>query len=128
MTKTNYIGRQSGMTYVGLLILLMFIALCSVILIKVLPLYLENFKVKTALDSLAEESSVAALSPAEIQNRLLKRLDIDDVERVTRKEIKVFREGGKIVVTANYEARENLFANLDIVARFADNRVELGGP
>lgn len=123
-------GRQDGMTYLGMLIMLVVIAFCAVVLIKVLPLYMEHFKVKSSLDSLAQDTkdSQAALSPVEIEQHLLKRLSINDVQHVKKENIQVTREGRKIVVTVDYEARVTLFDNLDLVARFPDNRVELGGP
>jgi hypothetical protein len=123
-------GRQDGMTYLGMLIMLIVIAFCAVVLIKVLPLYMEHFKVKSSLDSLAQDTkdSQAALSPEEIEQHLLKRLSINDVQHVKKENIQVTREGRKVVVTVDYEARVTLFDNLDLVARFPDNRVELGGP
>ena len=123
-------GRQDGMTYLGMLIMLVVIAFCAVVLIKVLPLYMEHFKVKSSLDSLAQDAkdSQAALSPVEIEQHLLKRLSINDVQHVTKEDIQVTRDGRKIVVVVDYEARVTLFDNLDLVARFPDNRVELGGP
>ena len=59
---------------------------------------------------------------------MLNRLNINDVEHVTKDDIKITREGRKTVVEVDYEARVTLFDNLDLVARFPDNRVELGGP
>jgi len=110
--------------------MLIVIAFFAIVLIKVLPLYMEHFKVKSSLDSLAQDAkdSQAALSPMEIERNLLKRLSINDVQHVTKKDIQVTREGRKIVVVVDYEARVTLFDNLDLVARFPDNRVELGGP
>jgi hypothetical protein len=123
-------GRHNGMTYLGMLILLIVIAFFAVVLIKVAPLYMEHFKVKSSLDSLAQESkdSQTVLSPQELKRHLLNRLSINDVEHVKQGDIKITREGRKTVVEVDYEARVNLFDNLDVVAKFPDNRVELGGP
>jgi len=121
---------QNGMTYLGMLIMLIVIAFFAVVLIKVAPLYIESFKVKSSLDSLAQEAKddQSVLSPAEVEKHLLNRLNINDVEHVTKDDIKITREGRKTVVEVDYEARVTLFDNLDLVARFPDNRVELGGP
>jgi hypothetical protein len=123
-------NRQNGMTYLGMLIMLIVIAFFAIVLIKVVPLYMEHFKVKSSLDSLAHEAkdNQALLSPQEIEKLLLNRLSINDVQHVTRDDIKITREGRKTVVEVGYEARVTLFDNLDLVARFPDNRVELGGP
>ena len=123
-------NRQNGMTYLGMLIMLIVIAFFAIVLIKVAPLYMEHFKVKSSLDSLAQEAKddQTVLSPQEIEKHLLNRLSINDVQHVTKNNIKISREGRKTVVVVDYEARVTLFNNLDLVARFPDNRVELGGP
>lgn len=126
-TASKNLRNQAGMTYLGMLILLIVIAFFAVVMIKVVPLYLEHFKVKSVLDSLKEESDTAKLPPNEIERRIMSRLDVNDVENVEAQHIKVERSGGQTVVTIDYEARVPLFANLDVVAGF-DNRVELGAP
>ena len=122
--------RQNGMTYLGMLILLVVIAFFAIVLIKVAPLYMEHFKVTSSLDSLAQEAKdkQTVLSPQEIEKHLLSRLSINDVQHVNKDNISITREGRKTVVEVDYEARVTLFDNLDLVARFPDNRVELGGP
>ena len=130
MNSIDARSRQDGMTYMGMLILLVVIAFFAIVLVKVSPLYMEHFKVDSSLESLAQESkdSQAALSPREIEKHLLNRLSINDVQHVTKDNIKITREGRKTVVTVDYEARVTLFSNLDLVARFPDGRAELGGP
>lgn len=118
--------RQRGMTYLGLLIILGVIAFFAMVAIKVVPLYLENMKIGNTLKSLQEEGG--ARSESEIRDTLRKRFSINDITHVTDDDVKVVREGKKLVVTIDYEARVPLFKNLDVVARFADNRVELAGP
>ncbi len=119
---------QSGMTYMGMLFLLIIIAMFAVVLVKVVPLYLGNFKVQSILKSLAEEKETAGSTPGEIEKRILARLSIDDVDNVTKEHIKISRESGKLVITVNYESRVPLFLNLDVVAKFDANRVELLAP
>ena len=123
-------SRQGGMTYLGMLFLLVVIAFVALVLIKVLPLYMEHFKVDSSLESLAQDTKGddTALNPYEIEKRLMSRLSINDVKHVTKDDIKVTREGRKTVVSVDYEARVTLFGNLDLIARFPDGRVELGGP
>ena len=123
-------SRQSGMTYLGTVALLVVIGFFAVIVIKVAPVYMEHFKVNSSMTSLANDlnSNNNVLSPLEIKRLLQKRLSINDVDHVKDNDIKVTREGGKMVVEVSYEARVTLFDNLDLVARFPDNRVELGKP
>lgn len=126
MNKATYKRDQAGITFLGLLLVLIIVAGFGIALVKIVPLYLGNFKVKSVLDSLKEERDVATMTPAEIERRINSRLDINDVA-LKKDDIKVTRAAGKTVITINYEKRVPLFANLDVVARFNDNRVELQG-
>ena len=121
---------QAGMTYMGMLIMLIVIAFFAVVVIKVLPLYLEHFNVTSSLQSLARDTKDqhGTLTPAEADKLLRNRLGINDVQHVTEDDIHVTRDGNNLVVEVSYEARVHLFGNLDVVAKFPDNRVELGGP
>lgn len=119
--------RQSGMTYMGMLLLLIVIAFFAVVAIKVVPLYMANFKVKSVLSSMKDERDIATMPPAEIEKRIMSRLDINDVD-IKRDDLKIVRAPNKTVITLNYEARVHLFANLDVVANFQDNSVEVGTP
>ena len=121
---------QRGMTYLGMLILMIVIAFCAIVVIKVMPVYLEHFKVESSLKSLAQDSKgdMAQLPPAEIRKLLMRRLEVNDVSHVKKEDITISREGKKTMVDVSYEARVTLFFNLDLVARFPDNHIELGGP
>jgi len=121
---------QRGMTYLGMLILMIVIAFCAIVVIKVMPVYLEHFKVESSLKSLAQDSkaNMAQLPPAEIRKLLMRRLEVNDVSHVKKENIAISREGNKTMVDVSYEARVTLFFNLDLVARFPDNHIELGGP
>lgn len=130
MNITTTRSKQSGMTYLGMLILLIFIAFVAIIVIKVVPVYLENFKVESSLNSLAQEpkDKLATTSPRELESLLMKRLEVNDVEHVKTDNIKITKEGVKTVIDVSYEVRIPLFLNIDLIAKFPENRVELGGP
>ena len=130
MNSISARSRQLGITYMGMLILVVVIAFAAIVVVKVLPLYMEHFKVDSSLKSLAQEAKddQTVLSPALLERHLLNRLSINDVEHVKADNIKITHDGRKTVVTVDYEARVTLFGNIDLVARFPDGRVELGGP
>src|SRR3569623_1970972 len=126
MNRAMYKRDQAGITFLGLLLVLIIVAGFGIALVKIVPLYLGNFKVKSVLDSLKEERDIATMTPAENKRRINSRRDIN-VVALKKDDIKVTRAAGKTVITINYEKRVPLFANLDVVARFNDNRVELQG-
>jgi hypothetical protein len=121
---------QRGMTYLGMLILMIGIAVAAIVVIKVMPLYTENLKVQSSLKSLAEDVRTQhdPVTAPELERLLLNRLSINDVEHVSKDDIEITKQNGRTVVAVSYEARVPLFYNLDLVARFPDNHVDVGGP
>jgi len=118
------------MTYMGMLLLLIGIAFAAVVIIKVMPLYMEHMKVESALKSLADDANnqPGGMTPVELKKSLDNRFTVNDVEHATKDDIEITKENGKTVISVPYEARIELFYNLDLVAKFPDNRVVVGGP
>ncbi len=104
------------MTAISFAMLLGLIGFVAVIFVKLLPVYLENFKITAALKGLENDVRVEGASASEIRNLLLKKLQIDDVGKIGEKDIIITRERGKpMTVTINNETRIHMFGNVDAV-------------
>lgn len=123
----NY-KKQRGLTAIGFVLLLGLIAFFSALAIKLTPLYLEHFEVSSVLKSVAQESDIGSKSAADIKDSIMKKLSINDVSHVTKDDIEVSKEDGKLRVTISYEARVPMVGNIDIVANFKDNKIEVPLP
>lgn len=117
--------QQGGMTYIGMILVIIFIVFVAVVVMKLLPLYLENMKVQSVLDGVASDTATEQVSEAEIMDTILKRLGINDVEHVEKRDIDLKRVGSALVISVEYEVRTPLMYNLDVVAKF-DNQATLG--
>ncbi|MDH5189825.1 MAG: DUF4845 domain-containing protein [Gammaproteobacteria bacterium] len=111
------INKQQGITGIGWLFILVIIGFSALVVLKMTPMYSEYFSVKTSMDSLAKES-LGGKSKAQIYDMLSKRLDINDVKRVTREDVEITIRSGNVTVSVDYEARENLIGNVSLVAEF----------
>ncbi len=118
--------RQSGMTLIGLIFVLGLIAFFALLTLKILPIYLEHFKVISSLESLKKTSDLAQQSPHEIRSRLIKRLDINMVESVRPEHIRVIKQGGIARVEVAYAVEKPIVGNLSVVVYFND-KIEAGG-
>lgn len=116
MSKTG--KKQKGMTGIAIAIILMMVGFFAFIGLKLFPIYMESFKVNTALDSLKKESGLAKKPSGAIVTLLMKRLAIDDVENVTRSEISIERSRTGIIIYVDYEVEKYLFSNLSLLANF----------
>jgi hypothetical protein len=115
---------QKGMTAIGWMLVLGLIAFFTLITLRMLPLYLEFSKVVSTLESLKEQPNITKQTKSEIVRLVRKRFDVNDVDNVDPKLIKVSMDKGVLKVGINYERREHLVGNVDIVAIF-DKQVEV---
>ncbi len=110
--------RQQGMTFLGWLLVLAIIGFFATIIFRLAPIYLEYYEVKSILESLRQEPYISKKTPAEVMQLLMKRFDIDAINYVTRDDIDIKQEGGRLTVNIEYEVRTPMMGNVDAVVKF----------
>ena len=113
-------ARQRGLTLIGWLLTLAAIGLVAVMGLRLVPVYLDAYKVATILEQLESESRTSSMDRREVRETVRRRLDIDDVTRVSASELQFKEIPGGMQVLLEYEARVHLIGNLDAVARFRE--------
>lgn len=116
--------RQQGMTLLGWILVLGLIAFFVLLTLRLLPGYMENFKVAETLESLRNEPDITRKSPAEIRKLIDRRFMINDVSSISARDVKITNDKGRMTVRARYEIRVPILGNVDAVTRF-DESVEL---
>jgi len=114
------IKKQAGMTGIGWLLVLVIIGFFVMILLKIGPVYLENYSVKSVLNSLATEPLITKKSSQEIKKIIMKRLKINGVYNFDRKNIKVKRTPGMVTVDINYTVQKDMVGNIDVLISFSE--------
>lgn len=113
-------NRQQGITMWGLLVVGALFVFFTLMFFKLLPPYLENGTVKTALENVAKQPDAGNMEKSQIQAALQRRFDIDDVKRVDlSKHLFVERKPGVTVIRVAYEVREPLFYNITALIEFS---------
>ena len=115
---------QRGMTAIGWLLVLGLIGFFTLITLKLVPLYMEFGKVVSVLESMQNEPGITGKTRGEIINLASKRFDINDVNNVDPKLIKVSKDKGVLTISIKYERREHLMGNIEVIATF-DKQVEV---
>lgn len=108
--------RQKGMTGIGWLIVLGLIGFFVLLALKMVPVYLEYYKVVSTLESIAKESGFE--SPREIRDLIERRFDISYVNTITHKDVIIKSAGQYFNVRAKYDAKEHLFGNVSVLMSF----------
>ncbi len=119
--------KQRGMTSVSLLIYVCFGAIVLVGVIKVLPAYMENMKIQSVLESVAESSNSGSVpSKVDLQRTLSKRFSIESITAISVKDIKMEKQGRGWLLDASYQKHIEIYENVALVIDFADgNRVAI---
>ncbi len=114
---------QKGMTMWSLLFVLAVLGFFLFLGFKLFPPYLDDFKVKSALDSLAKQSDVGALSKAAMTESLRRRFDIDNIHGVdVGKYLVVEMRGRTKMIRLNYQAVVPLMFNVSALLEFEHAR------
>lgn len=109
-------NRQRGMTGIGWLIVIALIGFFVLLTLRIVPSYMEYYKVVSTLESLQDEGPFS--SPQEIRKLLERRFDISYVESITPRDVKIISAGTYWRVTARYDSRKHIVANVDVVMDF----------
>jgi len=115
------IAKQRGVSGSGFIALLAVIIVSVLLLLKLFPVYMENFNVTTSLHSLSNESGVKEMKSSAIKTLLERRFSINEVDHVTRKNITIMKKKDNMTIDINYEVRKPLVGNIDIVIYFNDH-------
>lgn len=113
--------RQGGMTGTGWLLVLALIGFFSMLIIKLAPVYMENYSVKTVLESLKEEPLISQKSVGEVRKMIQRRLKVNGVYEMDKEAIKIKKEGGVMNVDITYQVTRHMAGNIDILISFSDN-------
>jgi hypothetical protein len=120
-------SKQTGVTFIGWVILLLPMVICGYAGIRLAPVYLNYIKVAKTLEQVKSELKGAdAGNATAIRNTIQKHFDIQSVDYPESKDIKITRDGSSWVVSAAYDDQAPLFANVFILVTF-DKSVTLGG-
>ncbi|MFO1431444.1 MAG: DUF4845 domain-containing protein [Candidatus Competibacteraceae bacterium] len=117
------VKRQWGISPIGGLLTLIAVCFIALLVLRVVPIYMAYFTVKSTLKDLAQDPASRQLSVSELYTRLQKRFDISYISVVDARQVKIRQQGRERIISLTYEDRRPLIGNLDIVANFDINLV-----
>ena len=102
--KTQYISRQRGISFIGLLFVAALLAMAGVVAAQVFPTVMEYLAVEKAAQKAAAEGE----TPAEVRLVFSKAAAIDNIKSVTAEDLDITKQGDKVVVSFSYEREIHL--------------------
>ncbi|MDQ7089840.1 MAG: DUF4845 domain-containing protein [Methylococcales bacterium] len=117
--------KQQGLTMTSILMVVIFICGVALLLLKIVPIYMNHGKVQSAIESITTISEVELKSKSQIKALLSKRFRVNSVNSLPKDAVKVFKRGNYVKIVAKYQIVEPLFSNLSVLVEF-DEFVEAG--
>jgi hypothetical protein len=114
--------RQAGMTTLGLIILVGFVAIFAFAGIRLTPIYLNYMKVASVVSGVHKEFDGANATRAAIRRSVSRRFDIESVGVITARDVTVTKVDGGFEVAATYSHKAPFVANVSFLVDF-DNRI-----
>ena len=109
--------KQQGMSFLGFIIVAVFVAAMAIVFFKVVPTYTQYFSIKSTLNRIAKESS--GMPPAAIRDSFSKSAEIGYITDVNAKDLKIVQIGGVTRIAAEYEKVVPLVANVSLLFEFS---------
>ena len=117
--------RQRGMTFLGILVIIIVVGAWVYAGIRLVPKYLEFMRVASTLEKVRDEFDSNPGSTELMLRRAIERhFDIDMVTVVDKNDIEIKKDGGVFTMRANYEDTVPLVANVSFLLTF-DKTVEV---
>lgn len=110
---------QRGITVIGMLILIVIIAFMALVAMKVVPMYIEYYTIKSTIESIRNESDLGQMSATDIYNAMDKRFNIGYVERIKARDLKIKNDpsGRGRVLELVYNDERELFYGLFVLLK-----------
>jgi hypothetical protein len=118
----NSIRKQRGLGLFGLIFVLGLIGFVVLILVKTIPIYLNEMAIRRDLHEVGTQlaSSGSEVDVDDTRRSIQHRWDIDYITALEPKDIHIQKSEAGVTISYDYEARANLFANVFIVIHFAE--------
>lgn len=112
--------QQKGMTLISFLLMMTVGGFVALFAVRVAPIYFDHYLIRTTVESLEKDPDLQTKTKEEILTLLQNRWDINNIDTVRAKDVKISREEGNIGLRLKYEVSKNVFGNLDVLVHFDD--------
>lgn len=112
--------QQRGMTTIGLIILIAFIGMVGFGIIQLVPVYLENMRVRQVLNQTKENLEGQNATVSDIRSALAKGVNIESLRAVNaKKDFVIARTEDGYRVSIDYSRERAFVANVFLVTKFS---------
>lgn len=115
--------KNKGISILGMLITIVIICFGVMLLIDVVPPYMQHSAIQQALKDIAKDANASQMSKAKLRDKLERRLQVESINYVQGDNLDIEKKDGKTYLSLKYERRIPVVANVDFVFKFNDQVV-----
>lgn len=109
---------QQGMTFFGVVIIGFVIVAGAILIMKLIPPYLEFWSVQKVISVMAKDSALPGMTVTEARASFDRRAVIDNITVIKGSDLEVAKDRGTTVVSANYSVTVPIAGNLSALMEF----------
>lgn len=113
--------QQRGASLSSVVFTLFLIGFATFTTLKLFPVYLEDFSIRSSLESLEADATQEYRGALSVRDAVLKRFDVNDVRRVGKDDLSIIRDGNAYQVNVQYEVIVPFISNVSLLIRFNHN-------
>jgi len=111
--------RQRGVTVTGMIVVSFVLVLVILLGLKIVPVYMEYFKVNKQFKAMTENPLVrGAPTINNVKVAWFRQTAVDEIKSLDPETINVRKEGGAIIIEADYSVKVPLFKNFSACMDF----------
>ena len=115
--------RQTGMTTLGLVILVAFVGVFAFAGLRLTPVYLNYMKVASGISGVYEEFDGQGPTKATIRKSIARRFGIESVSVIKAKDVDIKTVEGGFEVSATYSHKADFIGNVAFLVDFDERAV-----
>lgn len=115
--------RQRGVTLLGLILTGFVLVVATMLVVKVLPEYIEYYKILKNVKAVAHDPSIGGGSASDVRAAYGKHAEIDMTTAVSPADLEITREGGGWHISFSYSRTVPLVANASLLLQFDGDSV-----
>jgi hypothetical protein len=121
-------GPQKGLSFFGWLVLLAVLAFAASAAAKIVPHYMDYMTIKKVIESASTDRTADITNAGDLYAYVAKGMQVNNIRDLDlNKALTVTTENNRFLAHLNYEKREPLIQNIDLVVKF-DHEFSVGKP
>lgn len=105
--------KQRGISVISVLLLLGFLGIASTLFVRLLPVYMDYYGVRSVMNEVAHSPGIGSKSLQEVWDSMSTRLTINNIGGVTQNSLSMKTLGNETTLTVKYHVKKHLIANID---------------